>query len=549
MASYRELLVSLRRQFPQPVSDPEHDAYVAFSVLRALDQVDRLKSRVPILGEPVEPDFAAARQQRVPECGRSLEEVIGELVRHLEGMVIWGHPLSQVNVVPPPSTASIIGVLLASMYNPNLCSEESGRGVSAAEVRTASMAAELVGYDPQISGGVFTFGGTGCMLYGVKVGLEKALPGTLQTGLRQPAVVLASDQSHYSALNVAGWLGLGQEHVIRVRTHDDNSIDLAALADAARSALHEGLPIAAIIATMGSTDAFGIDDLAGIHELRESLIEEFQLSYRPHLHADAVIGWAWSAFNDYDFVANPLEFRGRTIRALAAANYRLRHLPLADSIGIDFHKTAYAPYVSSLVLFRERTDRERIGRSRESMPYLYQSGRHHPGMFTLETTRNGAGPMAALANLLLLGKHGLRTLLGHAVEMAEVLREGLEAHPDLTVVNGKNVGPVTLFRVYPRGTDTFTIKQRETSDAGFQRQVEQNNQLNRRVFERMMADALAGHGVLLSITDCYRHSDFGTPVAALKSYVLSPFSDAEQMRSIPQRVLAARDAVLDTPQT
>ncbi|HEX7449744.1 MAG TPA: pyridoxal-dependent decarboxylase, partial [Pirellulales bacterium] len=402
----------------------------------------------------------------------------------------------------------------------------------------------LVGYDQQISGGVFTFGGTGCMLYGVKVGLEKALPGTLQTGLRQPAVVLASDQSHYSALNVAGWLGLGQEHVIRVLTHDDNSIDLAALGDAARSALHEGLPIAAIIATMGSTDAFGIDDLAGIHELRESLIEEFQLPYRPHLHADAVIGWAWSAFNDYDFVANPLEFRGRTIRALAAANYRLRHLPLADSIGIDFHKTAYAPYVSSLVLFRERTDRERIGRSRESMPYLYQSGRHHPGMFTLETTRNGAGPMAALANLLLLGKPGLRTLLGHAVEMAEVLREGLEAHPDLTVVNGKNVGPVTLFRVYPPGTDTFTIKQRETSDAGFQQQVEQNNQLNRRVFERMMADALAGHGVLLSITDCYRHSDFGTPIAALKSYVLSPFSDAEQMRSIPQRVLAARDAVL-----
>ena len=34
--------------------------------------------------------------------------------------------------------------------------------------------------------------------------------------------------------------------------------------------------------------------------------------------------------------------------------------------------------------------------------------------------------MAALANLLLLGKQGLRTLLGHVVEMAEVLREGLE---------------------------------------------------------------------------------------------------------------------------
>ena len=29
---------------PQPVSDPVHDGYVVFSILRALDQVDALKS-------------------------------------------------------------------------------------------------------------------------------------------------------------------------------------------------------------------------------------------------------------------------------------------------------------------------------------------------------------------------------------------------------------------------------------------------------------------------------------------------------------------------
>ena len=38
------------------------------------------------------------------------------------------------------------------------------------------MAAALLVYDPQQSGGVFTFGGTGTLLYGVKVGLEKACP-------------------------------------------------------------------------------------------------------------------------------------------------------------------------------------------------------------------------------------------------------------------------------------------------------------------------------------------------------------------------------------
>ncbi len=65
---------------------------------------------------------------------QSLEECIPQLVKHLEGLFLWGHPLSQVNVIPPPSIAGIIGVLLASTFNPNLCSDESGRGVSEAEV-------------------------------------------------------------------------------------------------------------------------------------------------------------------------------------------------------------------------------------------------------------------------------------------------------------------------------------------------------------------------------------------------------------------------------
>jgi L-2,4-diaminobutyrate decarboxylase len=540
---YRELLVGLRRQFPQLVSDPVHDAYVAYSVQRALDLVDDLKGEAPILGRAGVHDFAAALEAQIGEAPQTLEQVIAELVGRMEGMFIWGHPKSQLNVIPQPSIASIIGVVLAAAYNPNLCSDESGRGFSAVEVQAAAMAARLIGYDPHQASGMFTFGGTGCMLYGVKVGLEKAQPDCLRSGVRPGAVVLASSQSHYSALNVAAWLGIGQQHVLRVPCRADNSIRIDHLARTARAALAEGRQIAAIIATMGSTDAFGIDDLQAIHALREELIAEFALPYRPHVHADAVIGWAWSAFRDYDFSQNELGFLDRTLRALQTAHARLQYLPLADSVGIDFHKTGYAPYVSSLVLFRNRDDLNLIRRSRQTMPYLYQSGEHHPGMFTLETSRSGAGPMAALANLLLLGKQGLRTLLGHAVEMAEVLRAGLEAHPELVVTNGDNIGSVTLFRVYPAGANAAEQLERELSDASYQPQVLEYNELNRRIFRRLHADALAGRGVLLSMTDCYRTTDHGVPLAALKSYVLSPFSDEAQMLSIIPAILAARDAV------
>ncbi|HEV3416906.1 MAG TPA: pyridoxal-dependent decarboxylase [Pirellulales bacterium] len=537
---YRERLESLRQAFPQPVSNPVHDAYFVFSILRALEQVDALKSQAPILGTPCQPDYEAARRRRVEPDGKSLEAVIPELVQYLHGMFVWGHPGSQLNIVPQPSIASIIGVLLPSIYNPNLCSDESAIRIAEAEVSAAAMTAELIGYDPAAAAGVFTFGGTGGLLYGVRIGLEKAIPGAGQRGLRDDAVVLVSQQGHYSCLNVAAWLGIGQDHVVAAPSHLDNSVRLDDLEDAASAAIAKGQRIAAIIATMGTTDAFGIDDLEAIHALRERLIAEFKLDYRPHIHADAVIGWAWSAFNDYDWLANDLGFRGRTIRALAAASHRIRHLHLADTVGIDFHKTGFAPYVSSLVLAKDRDVFGRIARSRATMPYLFQSGEYHPAMFTLETTRAGTGPLAALASLRLLGKEGLRVLLGHAVEMAEVLREHIESHPNLTVLNGDNVGPVTLFRAYPDGIDTFSVKQREQSDRSYRDSLMDHNDYNRRIYELVHSEALAGRGVAISLTDCYRQTDYGESIVALKSYVVSPFSDESRMESIIRHVLQAR---------
>lgn len=544
MSRYRDLLANLRQGFPQPVSDPVHDGYVVFSILRALDQVDALKSQAPILGQPTEPNFTTALAASLAPAGKTVEEVLPELVRSLQGMMIWGHPRSQVNVIAHPSIASIIGVVLPSMYNPNLCSDESGFGFSEAEVRVAAMIAELVGFDPAQAGGLFTFGGTGTLLYGIKIGIEKAVPDCLRQGLHgEDVVVLASERSHYANLNVAGWLGLGQRQVLLAKAKEDNSVDLMDLERIAREALDQGRMIAAIIATMGTTDAFGIDDLAAIHALRERLIVDYKLSYRPHLHADAVIGWAWSVFRDYDFHTNELGFRARTVRSLAAAKNRLEHLRLADSLGVDFHKTGFAPYISSLFLLRDRTDFQHLARDRETMPYLFHSGQYHPGMFSLETSRGASGVMAALGSLLLLGKHGFQALLGHAVEMADLLRELIGAQPELTTVNHLNVGPVTLFRAYPRGVDTFRVKDREWHDASFRQQLRAYNDFNRRVYQRVHTAALAGHGVAIGFTDKCATSDDGEPIVALKSYVLSPFVDESRMNSIVEHVLAACAAI------
>lgn len=542
-APYLDLVASLRQAFPQPVSDRVHDAYFVFSFLRALDQLDEMKSVSPLLGQPVSLDYDAARQSRVEQSPQSLEVVTQMLVRHLSGLFIWGHPRAQINVVPPPTIASVIGGLLPSIYNPNLVSEESSRQVAVAEVEVSAMTSALVGYDPQQSAGLFTFGGTATVLYGVKLGVEKACPGAGRKGLRERAVILCSERAHYACLTVANWLGLGQENVVFVPCSPENEMRTCLLETMARDVLKSGAKIAAIVATMGTTDHFGLDDLAAIHEIRDRLVEEFHLDYSPHIHADAVIGWAWSVFNDYDFGANPLEFRHRTVRALAGTRRRIQQLPLADSIGIDFHKTGFCPYVSTLFLARNAADLELISRQQEDTPYLFHDGHYHPGRYTLETSRSGSGPLAALANLRLFGKDGLRSLLGHVVSMAEVLREHLEGHAATTVCNRGNFGPVTLFRVYPDGIDTFSIVDQELKESSRREQLLAHNEYNRRIFHLVHADALKGEGVVISLTDCYRETDYGEPMVALKSYILSPFAEEKYIEAVLESLWKARATI------
>ena len=547
---YCDVLDHLKTFFPSPVSDPIMDGYFVHTIARFLDQVDNLKSAMPLLGAGVKTTHYEASQQAVfPENISSIEEMTGLLAEYCQGMTIWSHPNAQVNVIPPPTISSITAFIAAAIYNPNIITDEYSARFAEAEIQSVAMLSDLIGYDPQQSGGLFTLGGTGTILYGCKLGIEKILGGRgMQEGIREDFKIFSSDVSHYSRLNVAAWLGLGKKNLIAVPSTSNNEMSLSALEDALRATLSKGDRVAVIIATLGTTDAFGIDDLAAIVHLRDSLVAEYGLDYIPHVHADAVIGWAWAVFRDYDFENNPLGFHARTLRSLTDSLERIDSLQMADSVGIDLHKTGYAPYISSVFLTKDRNSLALLSREPEQMPYLYQVGHYHPGIYTLECSRSGAGALAALASMRLLGKQGYRVLIGHTVEMAEMLRERLERHACIQVLNDYNYGPVTLFRVYPPGVDAAKALHRELNDPDYRSQLLEHNQYNRQLFDLIYQRVMQGEGVLLSWTLAYRYANYpgGPALAAMKSFIMSPWTDLKAIDLVVKQVMEAREQKTST---
>jgi hypothetical protein len=147
----------------------------------------------------------------------------------------------------------------------------------------------------------------------------------------------------------------------------------------------------------------------------------------------------------------------------------------------------------------------------------------------------------------LLGKQGYRVLIGHTVEMTEMLRERLEAVPFIEVLNDFNYGPVTLFRVYPGELNAKDAFQRELIDPEYREELTVHNLYNRHIYQAIHERAMQGEGVMLSWTTAYRHAQYGDetgpPIAALKSFILSPWTDLTAVETVVRQIVEAREHI------
>lgn len=555
-AKYR---TDMGREFPSPFRSGKD--VLSQQIEKFVQKLDELR---PVEGGPAYLGDSGALTYTYPEVKNvkinqkmgDLDEVLDGVVGMFNGAPNWGHPMTMFNVAPQANTAAIIASMLGQVFAVNTIEGESAWNVHKSELESAGMLGNLVGWNPLETGAIYTYGGSGCWLYGLKYGLSRVLADSRAKGVRTDAKVICSAQAHYCQQTATDWTGIGMDNIVHVRTDvRTNQMDVAHLEELLQEFTAAGVPVATVVCTMGTTDANAFDPIDKVRVLLDRYPNPAGFG-KAILYADAVCGWSWIYFNHYDFEKNPLEFSERVLPALKRNGNAMSELRHADAIGIDFHKMGWSPYVSSCFLYNRAGEFESLLR-RGSDAYLQVRTPYNPMYYSLEVSRTASGALAGWATLKYFGMEGMQSLLGGILETKYSFFDQLNVTSDFVCANPDDSGLVTLFRVYPANEDAKTQFAKELNDRTSRAELLEHNELTEAVGNKMFEWFRAGKKIdgkytpYTSFSTGFRTTNYSRDgedpeavIYALKAYLMNIFVTPEVMQWVLHCVRAARDEVL-----
>jgi glutamate/tyrosine decarboxylase-like PLP-dependent enzyme len=283
--------------------------------------------------------------------------------------------------------------------------------------------------------------------------------------------------------------------------------------------------VAFVIATFGSTDAFGIDDIRSIREIIERVARKYS-AVVPHLHVDAAAGWTVCFLTEYDTQQNPLQVPEFTLPAIRQGQQAAAGIRFADSVTIDFHKMGWGHYPSSAFIVNRRADLTRLLRTLDDVPYFSEADyRHDPALFTLECSRPAMGPYTVMASLNGIGLQGYQMLVANAIDMARILKERIEGLEYCKVLNLDTPGPAVVWWVLPHGRNAKEIFHRIESGALRAEDCHRYFSEIQRLFEKREATRDPKQDARLTFTTAMGYRPHGIALPAWKAVFYNPKTD------------------------
>lgn len=229
--------------------------------------------------------FDYLKDKTLNEEGMDFEEIAKELVPLFEGLPNWNNPETLLNVIPPANIPALATTLYTKMFNPNFSQDKYTGLLLASELEVVKYLSDLIGWDWTKSMGTFTFGGKGTSLYAFKYALNRAYPIGKRKGYNGKEFFLVSSvKGHPCHAEISDWLGIGYDNCIRVKCSKDGRIIVSEVEKVVRENIEKGKIFLGFNLCGGSTVEFDMDPVKEIYELREQLVADYRLDYKPIIH-------------------------------------------------------------------------------------------------------------------------------------------------------------------------------------------------------------------------------------------------------------------------
>ncbi len=371
-----------------------------------LDYTEGLNARD--VWQPMPDDVQAHLRSSLTE--KNLVEAHADFIQNILPYAVGNaHPRFMGWVHGGGTPVGVMAEMLAAGLNANL----GGRNQAPVEIERQVMrwVRDLFGF-PATASGLFVTGTSMANLIGCLCAKTKFLgTETRQIGLQNFPKLTAytSVAAHISVAQALDISGIGTNALRKIPVNANYEINVFALEQAIIADKQAGKTPFLVVATVGTVDVGAIDDLQKIAALcqREKI----------WFHIDGAFG----------------------ALAMLAPEIapRLAGIELADSIAFDFHKWGQVPYDAGFVLVRDSDIHHKTFASPAA--YLQRQERglsaNSPWAcdFGLDLSR-GFRALKTWFTLIVYGNEKLGQVVAHTCELAQYLKQQIEATPKLELL-------------------------------------------------------------------------------------------------------------------
>ncbi len=540
------------------IDQPESPCLVALSKLRddllapselnRADFVERIRQALGCLPLPNDPYDAyiggpgswsswLGEHGSIPAKGLDGTEATRLSLRSLLGQMRWNAPSTLHNVNQPILLSTAAANAIMSLYNPNALWDLVSGGCLELERQVVRQLADLMNWDPEQADGLFTFGGKAGMMYGIRLGMNRCLPGSARSGLSNCAepVVLTTTENHYTVEYAAAMLGIGRDNVVYVPT-TSRQMDVGILRSLIADLVSAGRAIACVLLCGVNTLDGVVDPIVEVAATIDDSVARYHLPYHPWIHFDLPLGWVWLFFRDYDFERNPLGIEQDGLLGAERVVERLAGAGLADSTCFDFHKLGFAPYSTSVFLLRDWKALRSINGEDAPEKAWHRHGANFRQHHSLEHSRSAAPIVAAWTTLQALGRDGFRAYLGHMHSLTSYLRRRLAATGSVVVINADSPSFATMS--VPHVPTTGRTLQARDPAVGAVLQNRYTESLFWYV-NGMRGDAQGS--MAIGYVPGYVSEGDSTPLSALRVYLTNPHLSVDVLDKQVERLMALKE--------